>query len=262
MFQPRVLDLPGSCNLRDFGGYDAADGRVVRRGRLLRSGVLHKLAPTSVEALRDMGVRAVCDLRRTEERRLHPNPQFGEACRAFEWDTTVESSPIRNRDFAESPSIEAARAAMVRMYERLPFVLQPRLAGAFQAIAHAGDGATIIHCAAGKDRTGVAVALVLEALGVPREAIVADYAYTNEAVDLAAQLLGEGAHGAGLAVTAAPLLALQPCARLAVLDAHPTYIAAAFASIEARHGSVDRYLVDELELDVALLDELRRRLLV
>jgi protein-tyrosine phosphatase len=262
MNRPRVLALEGSCNLRDFGGLATTDGRHVREGRLLRSGVLHRLTPSAVDALRAMDLRSVCDLRRTEERQLHPNPAFGDACRAFEWDSRVESSPMRERGFAASPTLEDARAAMVGMYQRLPYVLQPRLAGAFAAIAHAGHGATLIHCSAGKDRTGVAVALVLEMLGVPREAIVADYVYTNEAVDLAEQLLGDGTAGAGLAATAAPILALPPVARAAMLEAHPTYIAAAFAAIEARHGTVERYLLDELRLDATLPVELRRRLLV
>jgi protein-tyrosine phosphatase len=261
MIRPRILELPGSCNLRDFGGYATVDGRRVREGRLLRSGVLHRLTPGAVEALRAMDIRAICDLRRTEERRLHPNPCLGTACRTFEWDTAVESSPMRERGFIESPSLEDARRAMVGMYERLPYLLQPRLAGVFEALAHAGDGATLVHCSAGKDRTGVAVALVLETLGVPRETIVVDYVYTNQAADLAAQLLGDGSHGAGLAATAAPLLALPQVARTAVLEAHPSYIAATFTAIETRHGGVERYLREELQLDTALLDELRGRLL-
>ena len=262
MTPPRVFDLPGSCNLRDFGGYATTDGRHVREGRLLRSGVLHKLTPAAVADLSAMDVRAVCDLRRSEERRLHPNPCLGPACRTFEWDSAVESSPMRERSFAEAPSIEDARRFMVGMYERLPYLLQPRLAGAFASIEHAGEGAALIHCSAGKDRTGVAVALVLEVLGVPRETIVADYVYTNQAADLAAQLLGDGAPGAGLAATAAPILALPAIARAAVLDAHPSYIAATFAAIEARHGGVERYLREELQLDPALPAELRPRLLV
>ncbi len=91
----------------------------------------------------------------------------------------------------------AVHAAMLTMYERLPFGLQPRLAGVFAALDHAAPGAAIVHCTAGKDRTGVAVALVLESLGVRREAIVEDYTLTNTAVDLRSQLLGPGWHGRG-----------------------------------------------------------------
>jgi protein-tyrosine phosphatase len=179
----------------------------------------------------------------------------------FEWETAVETSPIRDSGFVASTTLESARAAMVQMYERLPFVLKPRLVGAFHAIVHAGEGATIIHCTAGKDRTGVAVALVLDTLGVPRETIVADYLYTNEAVDLGARLLGEGIHGAGVAATDEPIRALRDHARAAVLEAHPTYLAATFAAVESRHGSIERYLREELQLEPELLEELRRRLL-
>ena len=58
---------------------------------------------------------------------------------------------------------------MVGMYRRIPYVLQPRLTGTFAALAQVAEGGIVIHCSAGKDRTGVAAALVLEALGVPRE---------------------------------------------------------------------------------------------
>jgi protein-tyrosine phosphatase len=215
---PRILQLGGSCNLRDFGGYDTADGRRVRRGRLLRSGVLHHLTPAAVTSLQTLPLRAVCDLRRTEERRLHPNPAFGPEVRRLEWESSVESSPIRERSFAASATVEEARAAMMAMYVRIPFVLQPRLAGVFEALGHAGDGAIVVHCTAGKDRTGVAAALVLAALGVPRSTLVTDYVLTNEAVDLRAHLLGERSSGVGLAATADPIRALPPVAREAVLE--------------------------------------------
>jgi protein-tyrosine phosphatase len=150
---------------------------------------------------------------------------------------------------------------MLTMYERLPFGLQPRLAGVFAALDHATPGATIVHCTAGKDRTGVAVALVLESLGVRREAIVEDYTLTNTAADLRSQLLGRNGTGAGLAATAEPILALSAVAQDAMLAARPEYILASLGAIEARHGSVRRYLLDELALESALLARLRERLL-
>jgi protein-tyrosine phosphatase len=258
----RLLTLAGSCNLRDFGGYATVDGRRVRPGRLFRSGVLNRLAPEAVEALRALPLRAVCDLRRTAERELHPNPYFGPDVGTCAWDTSVESSPIRERGFAESDSLESARAAMATMYRRIPYALQERLAGVFGAIAQTEAGAVVVHCSAGKDRTGVAVALVLEALGVPRATVVEDYVLTNEAVDLRRQLLGEGATGVGLAATADPILALPPFAREAVIDAHPSYILAALEAVEARHGSVERYVVEGLRIAPSLLAAARDRLLV
>ncbi len=125
---------------------------------------------------------------------------------------------------------------------------------------HARDGATIVHCMAGKDRTGVAIALVLAALGVRREAIIEDYVLTNSAVDLRAQLLGRQATGAGLATSGDSLLALSPTALEAVLAARPEYLSASLQSIEARCGSIAGYLRDELAVAEQTLQQLRASL--
>jgi protein-tyrosine phosphatase len=251
----------GGCNFRDCGGYETTDGARVRWGRLYRSGLMARLSAAAAAQVQALGVRAVCDLRRTTERALHPNPSFGAEVRRFEWDSEQESSPIRDRAFASSNDAVAVHAAMLTMYARLPYGLQPRLAGVFAALDHAAPGAAIVHCTAGKDRTGVAVALVLESLGVRREAIVEDYTLTNTAVDLRSQLLGQDGTGAGLAATAEPILALSAMAQEAMLAARPEYILASLGAIEARHGSVRRYLLDELALEPAMLERLHERLL-
>lgn len=261
MTPARVLPLVGGCNFRDCGGYETTDGARVRWGRLYRSGLMARLSTAAAAQVQALGVRAVCDLRRTTERALHPNPSFGAGIRRFEWDSEQESSPIRDRAFANSNDEAAVQAAMLTMYERLPFGLQPRLAGVFAALDHAAPGAAIVHCTAGKDRTGVAVALVLESLGVRREAIVEDYTLTNTAVDLRSQLLGQDCTGTGLAATVESILALSATAQEAMLAARPEYILASLGAIEARHGSVRQYLLDELALEPALLERLRERLL-
>jgi protein-tyrosine phosphatase len=222
---------------------------------------MSRLQPAAIEAIRSLGLRAVCDLRRTEERQRHPNPGFGPGVRQFEWNTSAETSPIRQPEFARSATADEARAAMTAMYRRIPYLLQQRLAGTFAALAQVEEGGFVVHCSAGKDRTGVAVALLLETLRVPRELVVADYVLTNDAVDLAAHLAEAGAAGVGLAATAEPILALPPIARSAVLEAHDSYILASLDAIEERHGSVEGYLREELGLGNGLLDTLRARLL-
>jgi protein-tyrosine phosphatase len=261
MTPARVLPLVGGCNFRDCGGYETADGARVRWGRLYRSGLLARLSAAAAAQVQALGIRAVCDLRRTTERALHPNPSFGAEVHGFEWDSEQESSPIRDQAFANSTDAAAVQAAMLTMYERLPFGLQPRLAGVFAALDHAAPGAAIVHCTAGKDRTGVAVALVLESLGVRRDEVVEDYTLTNTAVDLRSQLLGRDGSGAGLAATAEPILALSAMAQEAMLAARPEYILASLNAIEARHGSVRQYLLDELALEPAMLERLRERML-
>ena len=109
----------------------------------------------------------------------------------------------------------------------------------------------------------IAAALILAMLGVPRAQIVEDYLLTNTAVDLAAQLMRPaGAGGVGLAATAAPILALTPAARAAVLEAHPSYLLAMFDAIESQWGSVDEYLRVGLGLDAPRIEATRDRLLV
>jgi protein-tyrosine phosphatase len=262
MTPTRVLPLAGGCNFRDCGGYETRHGTRVRWGRLYRSGVMSGLAPAAALQVAALELRAVCDLRRNSERALHPNPDFGERVRRFEWDTATESSPIRSRTFGDdaAPAAAAAHAAMIRMYEQLPFQLQPRLAGVFTALEHANPGATIVHCMAGKDRTGVAVALVLEALGVGRDTIIEDYVMTNSAVDLRAHIVGRRATGAGLVAPADPMLAMPPAALDAILAARPEYLLASLAAIEARSGSLAGYLQDELAVSARALERLRESL--
>jgi protein-tyrosine phosphatase len=263
MSRTRALTLAGGCNFRDFGGYPTTDGRAVQWGRLYRSGVLSGLTPQDLQAVAGLGLRVVCDLRRTDERLHNPNPEFGTNVTTLSWDTGVETSPLRDRQFAQSQSMAAARAAMREMYRRLPFVLGPRLRGVFAAMQRCRQGdAVVVHCSAGKDRTGIAVALIQLALGVPRESVIADYVLTNTTVDLRRQLLRSGATGAGMTVTAAPILALSAAARDAILDADAAYLAASLDAIEARHRSVQVYLESELGVDEAAVTRLQDTFLV
>ena len=114
---------------------------------------------------------------------------------------------------------------------------------------------------AGKDRTGVAIGLVLAMLGVPRDIIVEDYALTNHAADLRAQILNRRAAGAGLAANADPLLAMPQAALDVVMGAHPEYLLASLDAIEARHGSVAAYVRDELAVPGEAIEQLRATLL-
>jgi len=257
----RIPALEGGCNFRDFGGYETGDGRRVRWGRLYRSGMLARLNGRDLAALSGLGIRAVCDLRRADERSRHPNPTLGPEVIRLHWDEPRESSPLRGVQFEYSLSHAAARAAMTDLYARMPALLARRLRGVFAVLLDAGGGAVILHCTAGKDRTGLGAALILSALGVPRSVIIDDYLLTNVAVDLGAWLSVHGEAGAGLATTAEPVQALAPQTREAVLAADADYLEASFASIEAEHGSVEAYLTSVLGVDATARERLTRMLL-
>jgi protein tyrosine/serine phosphatase len=130
------------------------------------------------------------------------------------------------------------------------------LRGYFRALA-ATDGPSLIHCAAGKDRTGVAVALFHTALGVHRDDIMADYLLTN--------VSGRSEQRVAAAMAAIRTLygeRLDEDAAHALVSAAPDYLEAAFAGIERGHGSVEAYLRDVLGVDAAWHEAAARRLIV
>ena len=185
------IDLDGAVNVRDLGALPTGDGRSTAAGRLLRGDNLQDLSPSDVRRLvQDIGVTTVVDLRspmevesegpgpltRVESVRhayLSVLPERGAAT-----DAAAEALAIR-RDGARSRYPDDIRAGYYLGYlEDRP----DHVVAAVRSVAQA-PGAALVHCAAGKDRTGVVVALALTAVGVRREAVVADYAASAERMD-------------------------------------------------------------------------------
>lgn len=136
--------------------------------------------PDHTAQIRDLGVAVVCDLRSRAEQRRHPSALrdmgLPHAGTGHEIDLASPARLLRIGATTEADS----RAAMIGLYARLPVVFGPVLRRMMAAVV-AADGWAIIHCAAGKDRTGIAVALVLAALGVARDDIMADFLASNAA---------------------------------------------------------------------------------
>jgi protein-tyrosine phosphatase len=257
----RILPLPSACNFRDFGGYETREGARIRWGRLYRSGAMSQLSPPDLEAVRALGVRAVVDLRRADERAVAPNPLLGPDVIERSWTEPDDTSPLGGQRMAAPIDGRAARAAMLGMYEELPRRLQTRLRGVFAGLLEAAGRPLVLQCMVGKDRTGLASALVLSALGVSRERILEDYLLTNTAVDLAERVANPGASGLGLSSSTHYLRLLPPDALAMVLAADADYLLASFRAIEEGHGSVDDYLSLALGVDAAARDALAAALL-
>jgi protein-tyrosine phosphatase len=172
----RFVTLEGCVNFRDLGGYPTADGRRLRHGWVYRSDALHYLTPADVAHVRDaLGVRDVIDLRSTAEVDTDgPGPLATPPVRRHHL-------PLFDVDRREVHGTHEVRALDETYALMLRFAMRP-VSRALELIA-AGEGATVFHCAAGKDRTGVVAAVLLGALGVPDEHIVADYALTRHALD-------------------------------------------------------------------------------
>lgn len=164
----RHLPLDLSYNLRDAGGYTTGDGRRVRWRRLLRSDSLHALTPAGQQTLRDHGLRTIIDLRRPSETVRKPNV-FASAGQPI-----YRNLPMF--DDASAEAIDAPATTLQELYVRLIDMCRPQLHTIMTAVVAASSAPLLVHCAVGKDRTGLVVALTLGALGVDEPTIAGDYA--------------------------------------------------------------------------------------
>jgi protein-tyrosine phosphatase len=161
----RRLLLDGISNLRDVGGYLTADGRYTRWRTLLRSGCVDRLSPAGQEWLIEAGLRTVIDLRENDEIATRPN-------------VFADSARVRYRRvpvFDGLPPDELPMPLEVG-YWRMLEQCQVRVRAVFETLLEPGALPALIQCHAGKDRTGMLVALILAAVGVPHTTVAADYA--------------------------------------------------------------------------------------
>ena len=236
----RVHAFEQVLNFRDFGGYDTADGGRVAAGRLFRSAHFADASDDDVAKLNGLGAKVVVDLRRPEERTREPNRWPGNATRTISNNEGhAEGLPPHLLALLQDNLTAASTAGyMRRIYREFPF--EPRhieLYRAWFTELAASDGPAVIHCAAGKDRTGLGCALTLHVLGVGEDAIFADYEFTNAVLDLDQRLPRIKARMEERLGRTFADDALRP-----MLGVDIDYLCAAFAAIETRSGSLDTYL--------------------
>lgn len=176
--QQRWLPIEGCVNFRDLGGYRNSQGQTVRWRRLFRSDALQDMTPSdAVYAMEELGIRLVVDLRNPDEAERDgrgPLPGLGASYTHHPLLLERGFPPFTGGDVVERLS---------SAYQWLIHNSGPRVADAVNAIADANGSAVVFHCSAGKDRTGLLAAMVLEVLGVDAETIIDDYLLTNQAVE-------------------------------------------------------------------------------
>lgn len=238
----RVLPLEGVHNFRDYGGYAAPAGRL-KTGHLFRSAQHVDATDSDLATIGGLGLAVVIDLRGAGERAAAPcrRPEGFAAPVFFVDEDTTGLAPHLDAARA-APGVEEARRAMARGYAEMPFRprMIPILARYFEALATI-PGPSLIHCMAGKDRTGLAVALFHAMMGVHRDDIIADYLLTNVAGRAERRIAAGARHiranyGEGIS---------DPAIRV-LMTVEPAYIEAAFTAIVERQGSLDDYLRSEL----------------
>lgn len=256
----KSMVLASAPNFRDFGGYLTTCGRMVKSGRLFRSELLHELTEDEIERVHALGIRLVCDLRTPFERQRHPNRWVNESMTmTLASSDDLEASAVRASDWREKlriPDFDAvkARAWLLESYRGMPQHYAPCLAGVIEQLIVPDAPIVLIHCAAGKDRTGFVCAMLLWALGVPWPTIVQDYLLTGQLrpATVLAERLGERYKSASERARAA--LHVIAGVDIAFLDA-------AFESAVRQFGSVDNYLMQGCGLTTAVQQRLRNQLL-
>lgn len=243
----RTLAVAGTFNFRDVGQYPARDGHTTRPGVLYRSGALHDFAPLAA-----LGIRTVLDLRgeRDIERDAGSLGSIGNAPGVRRVANPLIPPLVGEQTGYEylnerfGPGISAGR------YQGYLEIGAERLRAAFGALSSPEAFPAVVHCTAGKDRTGVVIALVLDLLGVPHETIVADYEMSNAAMpDLVAHLRGEARETADLSES-----------DLARFGAPAPAMRGFLAHVEKTHGSA-RELLTSIGVDERVFETLEAVLL-
>ncbi|AMB58056.1 tyrosine-protein phosphatase [Microterricola viridarii] len=219
------IPVAGTFNFRDVGGYPAPGG-VIRSGKLFRSDGLSKLGDAGKGDLLRLGVHRVIDLRDDFEASMMPDDLDG---------TGIET--VRLPVFEGSGASQGeANVTLEALYEKILEQHSDVVVTALRDIADS-DGGVLVHCTAGKDRTGVVVALALLVAGVERGIVLADYARSADNLD------GEWLDGM-LALMAEHGVPETPALRTLMGGSPPEVLDAALQNIEQKHGSITQYLLD------------------
>lgn len=241
----RVIPMEGIHNFRDYGGYAARSG-ILKRGTLWRSGHHSEATGADLDKVHALGIRTVFDLRGDSERAHNPCLRHDE----FEGDvlfhpgeTAGSSGEGAHEESArEVRTAEEAHAAMVRLYESMPW--RPVLVGTYRLMFDAlaeREGASLLHCLAGKDRTGLGACLLHHLLGVHPDDAMADYLLTNSAGNVEARVAAGVRH-----VRAGFGLEMDEAAIRTLMSVQPEFLDTALSAIRARHGTIEDYAAQVL----------------
>lgn len=256
MTDTRVLPLHQVHNFRDYGGYPVQGGGRVRTGLLYRSGHHAEATEADLQAIDALALAHVVDLRGNGERASHPVRLPGRfAGELWLYDGETAGLGPHMEAVAGTLDAEEARRAMERLYASLPdrTSLLWIIRRYFDALA-SGKGASLVHCHAGKDRTGMAVDLLHHALGVHPDDAMGDFLLTNSVGDQEARI-----------AQSAPTIRARygdvddETVRV-VMSVDERYLRAARAALTERYGSIDAFLEAALGVDEAKRAALRLHL--
>ena len=261
----RLLPLEGGSNFRDMGGYVTVDGKRVNKGLLFRSGAMTSLTQSDITYLEQFDFQTIVDLRSAEELELFPNRWAVQETIDYV-NVHYRIMDLMGEALNISPDEENPEQAVLNnmgeSYKGFPALLEPQFIALFDRLL-AAETPLVVNCSAGQDRTGVASALILSALGVPRETILRDYHLSTE-LRRPEREQGDVDLQAAAETNAFAAMMLSFSHGEEVSEANPLYtedgtsfLQFTFDDLEARYGSILAYLDVELGVDAADIARLR-----
>ena len=245
----RLIPFQRVGNFRDLGGYPSQFGGAVRWGRVYRSAALHEMTRDDRRRFDQLGIVAVFDLRSPLEYEEHPDPM------------PATSVPVLGRfmsrngppDLSSVIDHDHGVAFMTQLCMNMLDHAGAEIGSVLRALADPGQLPAVFHCTAGKDRTGIVAALLLEVLGVARDTVLDDFQLTERC---------RGQREGTVAFRRMVGFGMPPEAVAGALGAPRQMMGDVLDALDARYGGADRYLVDHAGLTPTLIDDLRAGLLV
>jgi protein-tyrosine phosphatase len=251
----RVIELEGSFNFRDLGGYPTNEGKKVKKGMLYRSGNLSRLTEADKLIVTQLGIKKICDLRGHDEVALFPDPVLEDA----KWHHTPILSDERmmgqvgdQADFADELRKTKPGELLLTLNKNV-VSFKSALQKLFEVLLEEPDQPLLFHCMAGKDRTGAVAAIILNMVGVPRELIEEDYLFTNQTLEQMSE------HFDAIGYNHLPNIDQEVLD--ALFEARKEYIHALFDELDAKYGSIELYAKELLGLTSEDIDILKEHLL-
>jgi len=229
-------------NFRDFGGYQTRNGMQIKKGLLYRSGDLSKATDADLNEISALGIKTICDLRSERERLVEPD-------RVPDGDVvTFFNIPMRPIVDYHARSLRRLFSLMFGKERRMDYIGEsykayreyatgylPQLKSLFKHISNPDNLPLLVHCSAGKDRTGVVSSLIQQVMGVSQEIVLADYLKTNELLGGYVEEIVERLRK--LAYFGVPWRMYMP-----LFDARADYLNAAYAQVKEEFGALDEWL--------------------
>jgi protein-tyrosine phosphatase len=253
----RCIAMEGAHNFRDMGGYHTETGAKVRWGALYRSGKLSELSVRDINVVDQLGLSLIYDFRRDDERERAPNRYLGVNTETINLPITPGSGEsFFNSVASGNANTEQMIQFMAELNIDLALSQTAQYQQMFAGLLADNTDAVLIHCAAGKDRTGFGSALILAALGVSRATVLTDYMLSNKYLPVEDEITKMLNTYEDYFPSNIDRAVLRP-----MFEVRPEYIGAAFAALDEVYGDTGAYLDQALGLSKADIDELKLKYL-